>query len=103
MEQARALPALVRGLVVGEAGVALDPEQRTADGLGLGAVVLADPGQDRLQVGEQALERTAYVLVVVGLVGLEPLAFVVARQTAQELEAGVGEIAAQTDRILREG
>src|SRR3546814_1994860 len=83
---------LVRRLVVGEARVALDAEQRAAHGLRFGPVVLADRVQIRLQVGQQRLEGAAHVRFVVGLVRLEPRALVVARQRAQEPEALVGEV-----------
>src|SRR3546814_4646928 len=92
VEQARALPGLVRRLVVGEARVALDAEQRTAHGFRFGAVVLADRVQIRLQVGQQRLEGAAHVRLVVGLVRLEPRALVVARLRAQEPEAPVCEV-----------
>src|SRR3546814_21034978 len=39
VEQARALPGLVRRLVVGEARVALDAEQRAADGFRFGTEI----------------------------------------------------------------
>src|SRR3546814_6078308 len=61
VEQARALPGLVRRLVVGEARVALDAEQRAAHGLRFGTVVLAQGKQVRLQVGKQRLEGAAHV------------------------------------------
>src|SRR3546814_7115288 len=92
VEQARALPGLVRRLVVGEARVALDAEQRAAHGLRFGTVVLAHGKQVRLQVGKQRLEGAAHVRLVVGLVRLEPRALVVAGQRAQKPEALVGEI-----------
>src|SRR6185312_9098232 len=47
VEEARALPRLVRQLVVGEAGVAEDAEQRAAVLARVGAVVRADLRQRR--------------------------------------------------------
>src|SRR3546814_2042309 len=92
VEQARALPGLVRRLVVGEARVALDADQRAAHGLRFGTVVLAHGKQVRLQVGKQRLEGAAHVRLVVGLVRLEPRALVVAGQSAQKTDALVGEL-----------
>src|SRR5690606_10570077 len=92
VEQARALPGLVRGLVVGEARVAVDAEQRAAHFRRVGAEMRAHPGQRDLQVAEQALERLAHVGLVVRLVGLAPGALVVAGQGAEELQALVGEV-----------
>ena len=57
VEEARARPGLGRGLVVGKAGVPVDPEQGPADAARVGAVVFADLAQVRLQVGDQAQER----------------------------------------------
>src|SRR5207342_1498910 len=91
--QARARVGLVGRLVVGEARVAMDAEQRAADRAGIGAVLRADRGEVRLQVRKQLEEGAAHLRVVVGLVRLEPLAIVVAGQAAQELEALVGEVA----------
>ena len=92
MHQARALPGLVRRLVVREARVALDAVQRAADRPGIDAIVRADFRDDGHQVGQQALERGAHVRVVFGLVLQEPRAVVVTRQAAQELQARFGEI-----------
>src|SRR5690606_21228036 len=92
MEQARALPALVRRLAVGEARVAVDAEQRAAHRARIGAEVRADRGQRRLQVADQAQEGLAHVRLVVGAVGLEPGLVVVSRQAAQEAQAGIAEV-----------
>src|SRR5690606_38816218 len=92
VEQARALPALVRRLVAGETGVALDPEHRAAHGARVGAVMRADRRQRRLQVAQETLERLAHVRLVVGLVRLEPGALVVPGDAAQEAERLVGKI-----------
>src|SRR5690606_13388867 len=92
MAQTRALRALVRRLVVGEACVAVDAEQRAPHRARVGAEVRADRGHRRLQVADQAQERLAYVRLVVGAVGLEPGLVVVSRQAAQEAQAGIAEV-----------
>ena len=46
----------------------MDAEQRAADGFRIGAEMLADFGQRRLQVEQQLQERSAHVRLVVGLV-----------------------------------
>src|SRR6185312_6125919 len=93
MGETRALPGFVRQLVVGVARVAVDAVQRTAVLARVGAVVRADLRQRRLQVGDQDEERLAHVALVVVLVRVEPVAMVVAFQSAQEAEGGGGEIA----------
>src|SRR4249919_1590711 len=92
MEQSCTLPTLVWRLVVGEPGVAVQPEQRATDGLGIGAEMFADLRERWLQVREQLQEWPADMCFVISLVGLEPAAFVVARQRAQEPEAPVAEV-----------
>ena len=103
MEQARTLPALVRRLVVGEPRVAVEAEQRAADWPRIGAEMLADLREGGLQVREQAQEWPADMRFVIGLVRLEPRAFVVARQRAQEPEAPVAEIAVTAGCSLQAG
>ncbi len=101
VEKTRAGPGLVGRLVVREARVAVDAEQRTAGAARVGAVVRADRQQVRLQVGDQALEGLLEVRLVVVAVIVEPLARVVARQRAQELEALVAEVAAHARETSR--
>ncbi len=69
----------------------MDAEQRATDATGIGAEVLADLGQRRLQVAQQAQERLPHVVFVLLAVIVEPGLVVVPRKAAQELEAGVRE------------
>ena len=77
---------LVRRLVLGEARVAVDAEQRAALAPRVGHQVRADVGQSEPEVldeGERGLEQ---VVLVAALVRVEPLAVVVGLQLAQEGE-----------------
>jgi hypothetical protein len=77
---------LVRSLVMREARVAVDPEQRPADGLRLGLEVRADLAQLGREVADELEGRLLRVLDVASLVRLEPLAVVVLAKLAQERE-----------------
>src|SRR5690606_33465163 len=88
----RALPGLVGALVVGKAGIAVDPEQRAAGARRIGVEVPADRGHRGLQVPEQPLVGFAHVPLVVGLVGVEPGPVVVARKGTEEAPGRVTEI-----------
>ncbi len=77
---------LVGALVLGEAHVAVDAEERAADRPRIGVEVGADLGQARPEIADELLRRMAQLLLVALLVGLEPLAVVVGLEVAQELE-----------------
>src|SRR5690606_41858413 len=93
VEDARALPGLVRRLVAGEARVAMYPEQRAAHGPRIRTVLRAHLGDDRLQVSEQEQEGLAQVALVLGLVRMEPGTVVVPRQAAQDAKGSRGQAA----------
>jgi len=77
-------PGLVGALVLREADVAMDAEQRPLAGPRVGVEVAADTAQPRRELGDELLRRVEQVLLVACPVGLEPVAVVVARQVAQK-------------------
>ena len=77
---------LVRRLVLREARVAVDAEQRAADAPGVGPQVRADLAQVRLEVLDEGERRLEHVGLVAVLVGVEPLAVVVLLQVGEEAE-----------------
>ncbi|KAG1442357.1 hypothetical protein G6F57_018434 [Rhizopus arrhizus] len=82
MEQPRTLPGLVGRFVVGKTRVAMDAEQRATDAAGIGAEMVADLGQRRLKVAEQAQERLPHVVFVLLAVVVEPCLFVLTTSPA---------------------
>ena len=76
---------LVRGLVFGEPGVAMDTE-RLGDRIGR-----IDLGQAGREIRGELEKRALHVLFVPGLVGVEPRALIVEFQLHQELEELPGE------------
>ena len=85
---------LVGRLVLGEAGVALDAEERPAEGPGIGGEVAADLEKGLGQVLDEGEGREADLfLEEPRLVGFEPGTFVVLGQVAEESEEAWGEVA----------
>src|SRR5687767_10651286 len=74
---------LVRGLVLGEANVAIDAEHRSLR-------VAADLGRERLQLlvhlADQVAHRLAHLTFVLRAMRLEPLLVVVLREPAKEAQ-----------------
>jgi hypothetical protein len=77
---------LVRRLVLREASVAVDPEERAAARLRIGAEVRADLLEARREVGDEGERGLEYVLLVAELVRRKPPAIVVRPQVGEERE-----------------
>ena len=82
---------LVRRLVLREADVAVDAEERAAGGSRVGAKVGADLVEERGEVADELQRRFLDAFFVAALVGLKPLAVVVPAELAQELEQNLRE------------
>ncbi len=74
----------VRRLVMAETGIAINPHQRATELFCADVELRRQVCHWRLHAGNECQRRFTHIVLVTGLVGIKPVALVVARQLAQK-------------------